>query len=441
MVQRRARSAKARADAFGSFLMAVSSSSPRHLAEAGQNGAGASAHPRLPALVLGSLGVVFGDIGTSPLYAIRVATAAAVAEDAVPDRATMLGILSLMLWALILIVSIKYVTLLLRADNHGEGGTLSLMALAQRGLNGRRTKWVVVLGIVGAALFFADATITPAISVLAAVEGITISAPRLAPLVVPVTLVILFGLFAVQRTGTGRVSAFFGPVTALWFCVLAAGGVLGLMLDPSVLAAANPYYAASFLAGHKLVGFITLGAVFLVVTGCEAIYADLGHFGRRPIRIAWFSLVFQALALNYCGQTALILSEPSARQNPFFLLFPEWALVPVVALATLATIIASQSVITGGYSVARQAIQLGLFPRMRILFTSETTTGQIYMPRINWLLFCAVVVVALLFGSSSNLAWAYGIAVSAAMVVDALLAFVVLRICWHWQAGLVAAVI
>ncbi|HWT31088.1 MAG TPA: KUP/HAK/KT family potassium transporter, partial [Propylenella sp.] len=303
--------------------MAVASSPQRDVADGGQNGAGEAVRPGLVALVLGSLGVVFGDIGTSPLYAIRVAAAVALGEDAVPDRATMLGILSLILWALTLIVSTKYVMLLLRADNHGEGGTLSLMALAQRGLRGRHTAWLVALGILGAGLFFADATITPAISVLAAVEGITVSAPRLAPLVVPATLVILLGLFVVQRTGTGRVSAFFGPITAVWFCVLAASGVYGLMRDPSVLAAVNPYYAVSFLAGHSIVGFITLGAVFLAVTGCEAIYADLGHFGRRPIRVAWFTFVFPALALNYSGQTALILSEPSARANPFFLLFPD----------------------------------------------------------------------------------------------------------------------
>jgi KUP system potassium uptake protein len=416
-------------------------SPPANGVDNGRNGIEAATHPGLLALALGSLGVVFGDIGTSPLYAIREATAAALGEDGLPDRATMLGILSLMLWALTLVVSIKYVTILLRADNNGEGGTLSLMALARRGLQGRRSGWVILLGMAGAALFYADATITPAISVLSAVEGLTVATPRLQPIVVPLTLVILLVLFAVQRTGTGRVSALFGPITALWFAVMGIAGLFELAHDPSVLAAINPYYAVSFLATYKLIGFVTLGAVFLAVTGSEAIYADLGHFGRRPIRVAWFAVVFPALALNYCGQTALILSRPATRENPFFLLFPEWAIIPVVILATAATIIASQAVITGAYSVTRQAIQLGLIPRMRILFTSETTTGQIYMPRVNWLLFSAVVVLTLLFGSSTNLAAAYGIAVSAAMVVDALLAYVVLSHCWHWRFWLVTAVI
>jgi KUP system potassium uptake protein len=416
-------------------------SPPANGVDNGRNGIEAATHPGVLALALGSLGVVFGDIGTSPLYAIREATAAALGEDGVPDRATMLGILSLMLWALTLIVSIKYVTILLRADNNGEGGTLSLMALARRGLEGRRSGWVIIIGMVGAALFYADATITPAISVLAAVEGLTVSTPRLEPLVLPITLLILVALFSVQRSGTGRVSAFFGPITALWFAVMGIAGLFELAQDPSVLAAVNPYYAVSFLASYKLIGFVTLGAVFLAVTGSEAIYADLGHFGRRPIRVAWFAVVFPALALNYCGQTALILSRPATRENPFFLLFPEWAIIPAVILATAATIIASQAVITGAYSVTRQAIQLGLIPRMRILFTSETTTGQIYMPRVNWLLFSAVVLLTLLFGSSTNLASAYGIAVSAAMAVDAVLAFIVLKHCWHWRFWLVAAVI
>jgi KUP system potassium uptake protein len=396
-------------------------------------------HPTLLKLALGSLGVVFGDIGTSPLYAFRIATATALGEDGLPERGLILGVLSLILWALILIVSVKYVLILMRADNNGEGGTLSLMALAQRGLQ-RPTRWIVLLGMLGAALFYADATITPAISVLAAVEGVTVRAPQLQPIVVPVTLVILLALFAFQRTGTHRVSAFFGPITALWFVILAASGVAGLLRDPSVLAAISPHHALIFLATHKFIGFVTLGAVFLAVTGTEALYADLGHFGRNPMRLAWFAVVFPALVLNYFGQAALVLSEPSARENPFFLLFPHWAIIPVVIMATLATVIASQAVITGAYSLARQAIQLGLLPRMRILFTSETTTGQIYIPRINWLLFTAVVVLTLLFGSSANLAFAYGISVSAAMVVDTLLAWIVLRHCWRWPPAQTAAV-
>ncbi len=344
----------------------------------------------------------------------------------------MLGVLSLILWTLTLIVSIKYVLILLRADNHGEGGTLSLMALAQRGLS-KPSPWIVLLGIVGAALFYGDATITPAISVLSAVEGLAIATPRLNDVVLPLTILILIALFAVQRTGTGRVSAFFGPITALWFVVLAVSGLVALAREPSVLFAINPYYGVSFLLTHKFVAFVTLGAVFLVVTGAEALYADLGHFGRTPIQAAWYCVVFPALALNYLGQGALILGDPTARKNPFFLLFPDWAVVPVVILATAATVIASQAVISGTYSLTRQAIQLGLLPRMRILFTSETTTGQIYIPRINWLLFTAVVLLTLLFGSSGDLASAYGIAVAGTMVVDATLGIIVLRCCWHWR--------
>ena len=421
--------------------MALNSSAADGSSDGGKNGTSEAKHPGLYLLVLGSFGVIYGDIGTSPLYAIREATSAALGEDGVPDWATMVGILSLVLWAIILVVALKYVTILLRADNNGEGGTLSLMALARRGLSGRRSGWVLLLGMIGASLFYADATITPAISVLAAVEGITVREPQFQPAVVPTALVILVALFAIQRTGTQRVSSFFGPITLLWFIVMAIAGLFGLVREPTVLAAINPYYAIAFLVRHELVGFLTMGAVFLAVTGAEAIYADLGHFGRKPIRIGWFAVALPALALNYSGQTALILSDPSTRHSPFFLLFPEWMLAFIVALATAATIIACQAVITGTYSVTRQAIQLGLLPRMRILFTSETTTGQIYIPRVNWLLFSAVVVLAVLFGSSSNLASAYGIAVSSAMVVDALLAFVVMQYCWHWRFWLAALVI
>jgi KUP system potassium uptake protein len=401
--------------------------------EPAENGHSAATRPGLFVLALGSLGVVFGDIGTSPLYAFREAIAAVAGEDAAPARVEILGILSLILWTVTLIVSVKYISILLRADNNGEGGTLSLMALAQRGLKGRRSAWVVVLGILGAALFYGDATITPAISVLSAVEGLSVATPRLESVVLPITLLILIALFAVQRTGTGRVSSFFGPITALWFIVLAITGLLNIVRDPLVLAAISPHYAIGFLASHGFIAFVTLGAVFLAVTGAEALYADLGHFGRRPIQTAWFALVFPALMLNYFGQGALVLSDPSARENPFYLLFPEWALIPAVILATLATVIASQAVITGAYSLTRQAIQLGLLPRLRILFTSETTTGQIYIPRINWLLFTAVALLTLLFGSSANLAVAYGIAITATMVVDALLAIIVLQHCWHWS--------
>ena len=408
--------------------MAAAAHSPDEALGAG----GVAQKPHLLVLALGSLGVVFGDIGTSPLYAFREATLAAAGEGNAPERAEVLGVLSLIFWTVTLIVSIKYVLILLRADNHGEGGTLSLMALAQRGLS-RSSPWVVILGIVGAALFYGDAVITPAISVLSAVEGISVRTPQLERFVIPLTIVIVAALFAVQRSGTGRVSVFFGPITLVWFLVLAVSGAANLGADPSVLAAINPLYAITFLFSHGFIAFVTLGAVFLAVTGAEALYADLGHFGRKPIQTAWYGLVFPALMLNYFGQGSLVLHDPAARENPFFLLFPEWAIIPMVVLATMATVIASQAVISGTYSLTRQAIQLGLLPRMRILFTSETTTGQIYMPRINWLLFAAVVVLILFFGSSANLAVAYGIAITATMVVDALLAIVVLRHCWHWR--------
>jgi KUP system potassium uptake protein len=412
--------------------MAVTSPAHGDVSENGHDGTAEAARPGLLTLALGSLGVVFGDIGTSPLYAFREAVAAATGGDVIPSRGAVLGVLSLILWTLTLIVSIKYVLILLRADNHGEGGTLSLMALAQRGLP-RPSPYIVLLGIFGAALFYGDATITPAISVLSAIEGLAVATPRLHGLILPLTLVVLIGLFSVQRTGTQRVARFFGPVTALWFAVLTISGLMALGRDPTVLFAINPYYGIHFLFTHKFAAFVTLGAVFLVVTGAEALYADLGHFGRKPIRTAWYCVVFPALAINYLGQGALVLSDPDARQNPFFLLFPDWALIPVVILATAATVIASQAVISGTYSLTRQAIQLGLLPRMRILFTSETTTGQIYMPRINWLLFTAVVVLTLLFETSAHLAAAYGIAVTATMVVDALLGTIVLRCCWHWR--------
>ena len=420
--------------------MAATSPAGSEADEKGHTEAGGAAAPGLATLALGSLGVVFGDIGTSPLYAFRVAANAAAGPEGLVTRTEVLGVLSLIIWALLIIVSIKYVLILLRADNHGEGGTLSLMALAKTGF-GRHSRWLLMLGMLGAALFYADATITPAISVLAAVEGITVPFPQFQQAVVPATLVIVVALFALQRTGTQRVASFFGPITAIWFGVLAIGGFLGLLHDPSVVAAVSPHYAIVFVATHKLVGFLTLGAVFLAVTGTEALYADLGHFGRKPIRAAWFAVVLPALVLNYFGQAALVLGQPEALENPFFLLFPEWALIPVIILATFATVIASQAVITGAFSLARQAIQLGLLPRMRILFTSETTTGQIYIPRINWLLFAAVVVLTLLFGSSARLAAAYGIAVSAAMIVDTLLAFVFVRYCWRWPLPLAIAVI
>jgi KUP system potassium uptake protein len=332
------------------------------------------------------------------------------------------------------------VLILLRADNHGEGGTLSLMALAQRGLS-KPSPWIVLLGILGAALFYGDATITPAISVLSAMEGLSVATPELDPYILPLTLVILICLFAVQRTGTGRVSAFFGPVTALWFAVLGVSGLFTLVRDPSVVLAINPYYGIAFLLSHKFIAFYTLGAVFLVVTGAEALYADLGHFGRGPIRFAWLTVVLPALTVNYLGQGALVLADPKAIENPFFLLYPEWALIPMVVLATAATVIASQAVITGAYSLTRQAIQLGLLPRMEIRHTSEATFGQIYMPRINLLLLIGVLLLVVLFRSSSALASAYGIAVTGTMVVTGLMAFIVINKVWKWSLAATALLI
>src|SRR5258707_1037370 len=322
------------------------------------------------ALMIGSVGVVYGDIGTSPLYAFREAVNAATAGGTV-TRAAVLGVLSLILWALIVVVTLKYVLILLRADNKGEGGTLTLMALAQRAL-GSGAGAIVLCGIISAALFYGDAVITPALSVLSAVEGLKIATPAFEPYVVPLTVIILVVLFAVQSRGTAKVATFFGPVTTLWFVAIAIPGLAQIARDPSVLLAFNPAYGVAFLAGHGIVGLFTLGAVFLAVTGAEALYADLGHFGRRPIQIAWLAVVLPSLALNYLGQAALVIANPKAVENPFFLLYPDWALLPMVLLATAATVIASQAVITGTYSLTRQAIQLGLLPRFEIRHTSET---------------------------------------------------------------------
>jgi KUP system potassium uptake protein len=392
-------------------------------------------------LALGSIGVVYGDIGTSPLYAFREALHAATHGGEAFSREAVLGVLSLILWALIIIVTLKYVLLLLRADNKGEGGTLTLMALAQRAL-GRSGLTLVVLGTIGAAMFYGDAIITPAVSVLSAVEGLELVTPGFAPFVVPVTVVIIIALFAVQSHGTARVGAFFGPVMAVWFVVIGLLGLVHFLAEPSVIAAINPWHAVAFMLSHGHAGFVTLGAVFLAVTGAEALYADLGHFGRRPIQAAWMALVLPSLALNYLGQAALVLGDPAALQNPFFLLAPPWALAPLVGLATVATIIASQAVITGAYSLTRQAIQLGLLPRMKIAHTSEHQHGQIYIPQVNGLLMVGVILLVLAFESSSRLASAYGIAVTTTMVVTAIMAFIVIWKVWRWSAlaaGLVIA--
>lgn len=382
-------------------------------------------------LALGSIGVVYGDIGTSPLYALREAVLAATPTGIAPSEAVVLGILSLIIWALLLVVTAKYVLVLLRADNKGEGGTLALMALASRALV-RRSNIVIFLGVISGALFYGDAIITPALSVLSAVEGLKIATPAFDPYVVPLTVFILVLLFAVQSRGTANVAAFFGPITLFWFAAIAAAGLWHVAQNPAVLLAFNPWYGIMFLLNHGIVGFYTLGAVFLVVTGAEALYADLGHFGQGPIRFAWLVIVLPALTINYLGQGALVLANPKSVENPFFLLYPDWALLPMVLLATIATVIASQAVITGAYSLTRQAIQLGLLPRLEIRHTSEALFGQIYMPRVNTFLLIGVLLLVALFRSSSALASAYGIAVTGTMVVTAMMAIVVIWRVWNW---------
>ncbi|HET9586384.1 MAG TPA: KUP/HAK/KT family potassium transporter, partial [Bradyrhizobium sp.] len=392
------------------------------------------------ALMLGSIGVVYGDIGTSPLYALREAVVAASGTSTTAAPQAVLGILSLILWALIVVVTLKYVLILLRANNNGEGGTLALMALAQRAV-GKGGGAIVLLGIISGALFYGDAVLTPALSVLSAIEGIKLVTATFEHYVVPLTLIILVALFAVQSRGTARVAAFFGPVMCVWFALIAIAAVPQILRHPEVLLAFNPLYAVSFMIHHGVIGFVTLGAVFLAVTGAEALYADLGHFGKRPIQTAWLFVVLPSLAVNYLGQGALLIGDPTAIENPFFLMFPDWALIPMVALATAATVIASQAVITGAYSVTRQAIQLGLLPRFEIRHTSEAHSGQIYIPRVNMLLFLAVMLLVALFRSSSALASAYGIAVTGTMVVTAMMGFVVIWRVWKWSPIAAAALI
>jgi KUP system potassium uptake protein len=383
------------------------------------------------ALTLGSVGVVYGDIGTSPLYAFREAVVAAQAGGPV-TREIVLGVLSLIVWSLIVVVTLKYIVLLLRMDNNGEGGTLSLTALAFRAV-GRRSVMVLSLGIIGAAMFYGSSLITPALSVLSAVEGLKIVTPAFEPYVLPITIVLLVALFAMQSRGTGKVAVLFGPITIIWFIAMAITGALHIADDPGVLAAINPYYAITFVAGNGLIGLVTLGAVFLVVTGSEALYADLGHFGRKPIQTAWFYLVLPALLINYFGQGALVLAHPEAIENPFYRLVPDMLLLPMVVLATAATVIASQAVITGAYSITHQAIQLGLLPRFEIRHTSAALYGQIYMPRVNILLLVGVLLLVGLFRTSSDLAGAYVLAVAATSLMATLLAFVVIWKMWRWQ--------
>lgn len=382
------------------------------------------------ALALGSVGVVYGDIGTSPLYALKESLHHA-AKDGL-DREEVIGVVSLLIWALFIVVTIKYVFFIMRADNKGEGGTLSLMALAQSAL-GRSSSIVFVLGVAGAALFYGDAIITPAISVLSAVEGLKLVTPVFEPYIIPITVVILITLFSVQGGGTARMARFFGPICLVWFLALAALGVMHIEDDLAILGALNPFEAMQFLASHGLLGFIVLGAVFLAVTGAEALYADMGHFGRKPIQYAWIFLVLPALTLNYLGQGALVLNNPAAVSDPFYLMAPEWALLPLVILASMATVIASQAVITGAFSLTRQAVQLGLLPRITIRHTSETEHGQIVIPKINWILLVGVLALVFLFKTSSALASAYGIAVTGTMLVTTALFFVVARHVWIWS--------
>lgn len=391
------------------------------------------------ALALGAVGVVYGDIGTSPIYALREATRA-VAGDRPPTEAEMLGILSIIVWSLTLIVSIKYVLFVLRADNNNEGGTLSLMALARRDA-GSYAPAILLLGMVGAALFFGDAIITPAISVLSAVEGLEVVTPAFSEYVIAITLAILLTLFAVQRFGTARVASVFGPITATWFVTLGASGAVELAEYPAVLAALDPSYAVLFMIDHSGVALVVMGAAFLAVTGAEAIYADLGHFGRRPIVLAWFALVFPALLINYFGQGAYVISHGGVVEQPLFQMVPKWATLPMVILATMATVIASQAVITGAYSLTRQAIQLQLLPRLEVQHTSETQSGQIYMPQVNLLLLIGVVILVAEFGSSGALASAYGISVAGEMVVTALLLFFVVWRTWRRSVWLAALLI
>ncbi len=399
----------------------------------------AAADPMRRALVVGALGVVYGDIGTSPIYTLRECLKAAGGGT---ETAAVLGLLSLIFWALMIVVTVKYVLFVMRADNDGEGGIMALLGLAAHSeADPRRRTVLLMVGIAGAALFYGDGMITPAISVLSAMEGLEVAAPLLKPYVIPLTIAVLIGLFMVQSRGSERIGAYFGPVMAAWFAVLAAAGLVQVLQNPGVLAALSPLHGIRFLAGHGWIGFLALGSVFLAMTGAEALYADMGHFGRGPIRFDWFAFVLPALALNYFGQGALVLAHPDAADMPFFKLFPGWALVPIVVLATAATVIASQAVISGAFSLSQQAMQLSLLPRLDIRQTSQEAIGQVYVPQINWLLMVCVIGLVLAFGSSDNLAAAYGIAVAGTMVITTGLLALVARRAWGWSMPATAAVI
>ena len=399
------------------------------------NGRGAKS-----ALIVGAIGVVFGDLGTSPLYTMH--------ETFLPEHglhplhSTILGILSLITWTLIMVVAVKYVSLVMRADNKGEGGIMALMTLAQRaaGKSVRARRVIMLMALLGAALFFGDGVITPAISVLSAVEGLQVAAPGLGEWVVPITVVVLLGLFWLQRHGTAKIGALFGPIMVLWFLSLAVIGVYNIIKAPQVLAAFNPYYAVEFFLTHRSVSFLALGSVVLCVTGAEALYTDMGHFGRFPIRAAWFGFVMPALLLNYYGQGGLLLTYPKAIANPFFHAVPGWALYPMIGLATASTVIASQSVIAGAFTVTRQAVQLGFLPRMQVVHTSRERIGQIFLPWVNRALMVAVIGTVIGFGSSNALAGAYGIAVTGTMAIDTALTMIVARRMWHWNRAVVILV-
>src|SRR5882757_884897 len=401
-----------------------------------------SSHPEIEqhstkVLMLGALGVVYGDIGTSPIYAFREALVAS-SHGSVAQRGDILGVLSLIIWSLTIIVTIKYIMFVLRADNRGEGGVLSLMALA-RGSFPKRSAAILGIGMVGASLFYGDAVITPAISVLSAVEGMNVVTPTFQPYVVPLTLVILAILFSVQRFGTGGVALIFGPITAVWFLAIGLSGLNHIIEDPEILLAISPHYIVAFLINSPDVAFVTIGAIFLAVTGAEALYADLGHFGRKPIVLAWLSVVFPCLLLNYVGQGAFVLANGGVVGHPFFEMNEGWTLIPMVLLATAATVIASQAVISGAFSLTRQAVQLNMLPRLEILHTSERQSGQIYMPRVNLLLALVVMMLVVGFGESSKLASAYGISVTGNMLVTTVLLFVVMTRIWKWRLWVAVA--
>ncbi|MFM0636287.1 potassium transporter Kup [Paraburkholderia metrosideri] len=400
---------------------------------AGHSGGRGHNRPAMPALALAALGVVYGDIGTSPLYTLQ--TVFDSANGLSLNALNVVGIVSLIVWSLIVVVSLKYVTLILRANNHGEGGIMALLALAASSVatRPRLRRTLLAVGIMGAALFYGDSVITPAISVLSAVEGLEVAAPFLKTCVIPVTLIALVTLFLMQKRGTSGIGIVFGPVMVLWFIVLAVVGVINVMRAPAILVALNPLTGLAFCLHHRVLAFVALGAVVLSLTGAEALYADMGHFGARPIRLTWFGLVFPALALNYLGQGALLLADPGALQNPFYKLFPQWALFPMIALSTVATVIASQAVISGTYSMTKQAMQLGFLPRMNVVYTSEREMGQIYVPGINWTLLAAVVAAVIGFGSSTALGSAYGIAVTGTMLITTVLTFFVIRYAWHYN--------